>query len=249
MNCQAVALLKRMADQQLSTRTGNRILSALSRPDFLLLEAHLQPVTLKFQQRLEASGRKIRSVYFIESGLVSVVGVGGVERREAEVCVIGREGLTGLPVILGVDRSPTETVVQVKGRAQCIAADALRQAIDQSSSLRSWLLRYVHLYVVQIGHTAIANARGKIEERLARWLLMAHDRSDGDALALTHEFLALILGVRRAGVTAALNELEAKALISTKRGCITIVDRQGLEAAANGLYGVPEAEFKRLLPG
>jgi CRP-like cAMP-binding protein len=238
-----------MADQQLSTRTGNRILSALSRPDFLLLEAHLQPVTLKFQQRLEASGRKVRGVYFIESGLVSAVGVGGAERREAEVCVIGREGLTGLPVILGVDRSPIETVVQVKGRAQCIAADALRQAIDQSSSLRSWLLRYVHLYVVQIGHTAIANARGKIEERLARWLLMAHDRSDGDALALTHEFLALILGVRRAGVTAALNELEAKALISTKRGCITIADRQGLEAAANGLYGVPEAEFKRLLPG
>jgi len=238
-----------MTDQLLSTRTGNCILSALSRPDVLLLEAHIQPVALKSQQRLETSGRKIRSVYFIESGLVSVVGLDGVHRREAEVCVIGREGLAGLPVVLGVDRSPTETVVQVKARAQCIAADALHQALDQSPSLMSCLLRYVHLYVVQVSHTALANARGKIEERLARWLLMAHDRSDGDALALTHEFLALILGVRRAGVTAALNELEARALISSKRGCITIADRQGLEAAANGLYGVPEAEFKRLFPG
>src|SRR5262245_21065219 len=239
----------RMTDQLLSTRTSNCILSALSQSDLLLLEAHIQPVALKSRQRLETSGRKIRSVYFIESGLVSVVGVGGANQREAEVCVIGREGMTGLSVILGVGRSPTDTVVQVDGRAQCIAVDVLQQALDKSSSLMSCLLRYVHLYIVQTGYTALANARGKIEERLARWLLMAHDRTEGDTLALTHEFLSLILGVRRAGVTAALNELEARALISSKRGCITITDRQGLEAAANGLYGVPEAEFERLFPG
>jgi CRP-like cAMP-binding protein len=108
------------------------------------------------------------------------------------------------------------------------------------------LQRYAHAFAVQAAHTALANAQGKIEERLARWLLMAHDRTTGDSLHLTHEFLALMLGVRRAGVTTALHALESNALIENSRGSIVILDRAGLEASANGLYGVPEAEYERV---
>src|SRR5262249_39111293 len=132
---------------------------------------------------------------------------------------------------------------------QCISADDLRRAMAESGSLAAWLMRYAHVFAIQAGHTALANAHGKIEERLARWLLMAQDRVDGDELFLTHEFLAVMLGVRRAGVTTALHQLEAQALISTARGSVIVLDRAGLEESANGLYGVPETEFERLFPG
>ena len=236
-----------MSDRLLRMR-GNRILASLARPDLSLLERHLEPVTLKFRQRLEAAHRKIRTVYFIDSGLASVIATGGSERREAEVCVVGREGMTGVAVLLGVDSSPFEAFMQVEGTAYGIAADELRLALAASKSLASTLARYAHYFFVQTGHTALANAQGTIEKRLARWLLMAHDRIDGDRLVLTHEFLSIMLGVRRAGVTTALNQLEARALLSATRGSVTILDRDGLEEAANGLYGVPEAEFKRLFP-
>jgi CRP-like cAMP-binding protein len=120
--------------------------------------------------------------------------------------------------------------------------------MEKSPSLVFCLMRYAQVLAVQIEHTALANAHGKIEERLARWLLMAHDRLEDDDLHLTHEFLSIMLGVRRAGVTTAL-QLETSGLISTKRSCVTVLDRDGLEKATNGLYGVPEAEFERLFPG
>ena len=126
-------------------------------------------------------------------------------------------------------------------------ASLLRGLMEKSPALAAGLMRYAHVFAVQAGHTALANAQGKIEERLARWLLMAHDRLD-DELHLTHEFQSIMLGVRRAGVTTALHQLEKLALISTTRGCVTVLDRHGLEESANGLYGVPEAEFERLFP-
>src|SRR5215470_10180115 len=110
--------------------------------------------------------------------------------------------------------------------------------MEKCPRLRACLMRYAYVFAVQAGHTALDNAQGKIEERLARWLLMAHDRLEGDELHLTHEFLAIMLGVRRAGVTTALHQLEKSGLISTKRGCVAVVDRDGLEKGANGLYGV-----------
>jgi CRP-like cAMP-binding protein len=113
----------------------------------------------------------------------------------------------------------------------------------ESASLVKALLKFVHVFGVQSAYTALANAHGKIEERLARWLLMAQDRIGEDELILTHEFLSLMLGVRRAGVTVALQHFESTGLISTSRGSITIKDRDGLEESANGLYGTPEAEF------
>jgi CRP-like cAMP-binding protein len=235
-----------MTELRVSSVAKNRILDGLSPHDREMLEAHLEPVALKFRQRLQPAGRKIASVYFVDAGLASVVAITASGRRQAEIGVIGREGMTGLAVILGTDRSPHEIFMQVEGHGRRMDASALRGLLDNSRSLSAYLAKYAHVFAVQAGHTALANAQGNIEERLARWLLMAHDRLNGDDLHLTHEFLSIMLGVRRAGVTTALHQLEKAALISTARGCVTVLDRGGLEGSANGLYGVPEAEFERL---
>jgi len=226
----------------------NRILAALSNADLALLQPHLQRVPLKFRQRLHSPNRQIRQVYFPDSGIASVVAVSAGERRNAEIGIVGLDGMTGLPIIHGADCSPCDTFVQVEGEGQCIAAKDLWQAMDESATMRKCFLRYAHVFAMQTGYTALANARGNIEERLARWLLMTHDRMDGDKLGLTHEFISLMLGVRRAGVTGALQGFEAKGLIERARSSVILKDRDGLVEVANGLYGPPEAEFKRLFP-
>jgi CRP-like cAMP-binding protein len=224
----------------------NRILAALSNADLALLQPHLERVPLKMRQRLHWPNRQIRNVYFPESGIASVVAVSASEQRQAEIGIVGREGMTGLPIVLSADRSPCDTFIEVEGEGQCISTPKLRQAMDESATILKCFLRYAHVFAVQTAYTALANARGNIEERLARWLLMTHDRMDGDKLGLTHEFISLMLGVRRAGVTSALQGFEAKGLIERARSTVVIKDRAGLEEAANGLYGPPEAEFKRL---
>jgi CRP-like cAMP-binding protein len=211
-----------------------------------LLKPLLRPVSLKSRQRLEGAKRKICDVYFLERGLASVIVASSVRGEQAEAAIIGREGMTGIAIVLGVERSPHETLMQVEGAGQCISSEDLRAAMARSSSLTSVLLRCAYVHSVQVAHSLLATARGRIEERLARWLLMAHDRISSDDLCLTHEFLSVLLGVRRAGVTNALHELETRGLILTARGSITVVDRDGLEESANGLYGAPEAEFERL---
>jgi hypothetical protein len=118
--------------------------------------------------------------------------------------------------------------------------------MEQSATLHRCLLQYGHAFIVPTAYTAMANGRSKIEERRARWLLMTHDRVDGDDLALTHEFLALMLGVRRPGVTVPLSLLERAGLIQVNRGVISVVDREGLRQSSDGAYGAPEAEFQRL---
>lgn len=235
-----------MAAVRVSSGSGNRVVGSLSRVDRQLLEAHLEPVTLKSRQHLQSANCRIKTVYFIERGFASVVALGGSKRQQAEIAVVGREGMTGLAVILGVNRSPHDTFMQAEGDGRCINAEVLCGLMEKSRSLTGCLMRYAHAFSVQVGFTALANAQGKIEERLARWLLMAHDRLERDEVPLTHEFLSVLLGVRRAGVTTALHQLESSALISTTRGRVTILDRDGLEESANGLYGAPEAEFERL---
>jgi CRP-like cAMP-binding protein len=230
--------------------TVNRLIDSLAPGDRKLLDPHLASVKLKCRQRLESANRRVDTAYFVDGGIVSVVATTAAQRRQSEVGLIGREGMTGLSIVLGAGRSPYDTIMHTDGVGRGIAADALCRLLVESASLTASLLRYAYVFSVQAGHTALANARGKIEERLARWLLMAHDRLESDNLPITHEFLSGLLGVRRAGVTMALHQLEAAALIATTRGHVTILDRCGLEASANGLYGVPEAEFDRLFnPG
>ena len=195
---------------------------------------------------LEPPNKTIEAVYFPEAGFASVVAVqrGG---KEVEVGLIGREGMTGLPILLGNHRSPHSTYIQAVGKGQSIPAAELRRATQTSVSLRDSLLKFVQAFGVQTAHTAICNAQSKIEVRLARWLLMAQDRIGGDTLPLTHEFLSLMLAVRRAGVTDALKILRQQDLISYRRGEITINDRKGMVRVAGAAYGIPESEYRRLI--
>jgi CRP-like cAMP-binding protein len=222
----------------------NHILASLSEADFALIKNRLEKVELGQRASLEERNRPIEKIYFPESGIASVVAVSGQEQVEAGI--IGREGMTGIAVILGDDRSANTTFIQVAGSGQWLDSGVLRKAMQKSASLRRLCLRFVQAFMTQMSHTALANGRAKVEERLARWLLMAHDRLDDKELPLTHEFLALMLGVRRAGVTTALQGLEEQSLISVKRGLIMMENRDGLVKLAGALYGVPEAEYRRL---
>jgi CRP-like cAMP-binding protein len=225
---------------------GNRLLASLSTDDFGLLEPHLEPVTLGLRKHLERPNRRIDAVYFPEAGFASVVAV-QPNGKQVEVGLIGNEGMTGLPIVLGNHRSPHATYVQSPGTGQCIPATALRKATRSSVSLRDSLLKFVQAFGVQTTHTAICNVQSKLDVRLARWLLMAQDRIEGDTIPLTHEFLSLMLGVRRPGVTEALQALREKGLISYGRGQITVKDRKGMERMAGKAYGVPESEYRRLI--
>ena len=225
-------------DGAMSAATPNRILSSLSKADLQLLAPHLQPADLPLRKQLATRNRRVEHVYFIESGFASVVANNG--SQAIEIGIVGREGLTGPSVVMGsADRVPHETYMQVAGHGRRIGAAQLREAIEASTTLHQALLSYVHTFMTQMAQTALANGRSRIEERLARWLLMADDRIDGDELPLTHEFLSIMLGVRRSGVTVALQELERKGLIDHKRGVITIIDRKGLEESSNGTYSPP----------
>lgn len=219
------------------TSSPNHILSALSAADFRLLEPHLEPIDLPVRKQLEARNKRVEHVYFMESGFASVVANGD---RNIEVGIIGREGMSGLSVVLGSKDYPTnETFIQNAGQGQRMAAGDLRDAIGASVALHQVMLSYAHTFMVQTSQTALANGRSKLEERLARWLLMAADRVEGE-LALTHEFLAIMLGVRRSGVTTTLQELERSGLIAHRRGFVAILDREGLEECSNGIYSRPK---------
>ena len=223
----------------------NHILSRLPAADFALFAPHLEAVDLPVPRQLERANKVIEHVYFLDRGFASVV-ANGQEARSIEVGLIGREGMTGIAVILGTDRSPNEIFMQLAGDGWRVPTDRLRHAQERSATLSRDLLRYAHLFLVQTSQTALSNGRSKIDERLARWLLMAHDRADSDQLKLTHDFLATMLGVRRPGVTVALNLLERQGLIRVKRGVISLIDRKGLQELSNGAYGAPEAEARRL---
>ena len=227
--------------------TRNHLLLALAPPDYGLLEPHLTKVEFAVREPFEEANKPIEYVYFPENGIVSIVAKS--RHEQAEAAIVGLEGMTGIPVVLGNDRWVNDTYVQVDGSGSRIAANDLRQALAKSANLRAILLAFTQAFVVQTTQTALANARGNVEMRLARWLLMAHDRLDGNELPLTHEFLALMLGVRRAGVTTTLQKLESDGLVVAKRGVISVVDRAGLIRLADRLYGVAEAEYRRLIPG
>src|SRR3954452_5520272 len=224
----------------------NRLLAALSAADFSLLAPQLEPIPLPVRTCLAEPNRPIAHVYFLNEGIASVV-ASTLQGRRIEVGIIGREGLTAPCALLGVGRSPHECFVQTLGAGLQILADDLRRAMAASAALHQHLLRFVQAFMIQMGQTALANACHVVEQRLARWLLMCHDRVDGDDLSTTHEFLSLILGVRRAGVTVALQAFEERGLISTKRGQVTVLNRAGLEGVAGDSYGVCEAEYERLI--
>jgi CRP-like cAMP-binding protein len=225
---------------------ANRLLKSLSAADRAALLPDLEAVSLATWQVIERPNERIPHVYFLTSGLASVVGTTHPEQR-IEVGMVGYEGMTGLAVVLGDHRSTNETVIQATGTALRIPSVVLRRALQDSATLSAALLRYVHVFMMQASQTALANGRGRLSERLARWLLMWQDRLKTRHLTVTHEFLALLLGVRRQGVTLALHELEGWGFIKGTRNRITVVDREGLLGLATGFYGVPEAEYDRTI--
>ena len=160
-----------------------------------------------------------------------------------EVGIIGREGMVGVPVLLGQRRSPHECYIQIAGDGYVMRADELWSAMTKSWALADVLLAFAYTFLVQVTHSALANGRFTIEQRLARWLLMANDRLDGNDIQLTHEFLSMMLGIRRPGVTAALHTLEGLLAIKSIRGHVIVRDRSLLEKIAGDCYGMPESEL------
>jgi CRP-like cAMP-binding protein len=205
----------------------------------------LEPVDLTLKQVLIEPNQPIEHVTFMEAGYTSIAAVDG--RSAIELGIIGREGMVGVPVVLYARTSPFNFFVQHDGRGLRMAASRLEVIIDERPSIHRVLLRYAQALSVQTSGTAFVNAEHTVETRLARWLLMCHDRLDGDDIEITHEFMSMMLGVRRSGVTTATHVLEGNGLIQAKRGVITILDRERLEEMADNAYGLPEAEYARLM--
>jgi CRP-like cAMP-binding protein len=225
---------------------GNHLLRLLAVDDFARLAPNLKLVSLHVSDVLEFPDEVIEHLYFPESGMVSIVASASPKQR-IEVGVIGSEGMSGLAVVLGTDRAPENTFVQIAGSAWKIPAQDMRTAIDESRLLHRILLLYARAHAVQVAQSALAYGRYSLEERLARWILMSQDRVHHGPVCLTHEFLSLMLGTRRAGVTTAMHILEGIKAIEASRGAITVLSREKLKNAAAGSYGGPEAEYERLL--
>lgn len=224
----------------------NSLLSVIDATGYAVIGPHLEPVDLPRGTVLIEAGKPFMHAHFFNSGIGSIV-VSTVDSRRVEAGIFGREGLSGFGCLLGVDQCPQTTLVQVEGEGYRVSIEALRHACQQSASLRETLLRYVHVFISQTSYTALSNANQSIEGRLARWLLMCHDRVTGDDIALTHEFLSIMLAVQRPSVTTALHVIEGYGFIKTRRGHIAIKDRDALVDFADGMYGVPEAEYRRLI--
>ncbi|HEY9218292.1 MAG TPA: Crp/Fnr family transcriptional regulator [Phenylobacterium sp.] len=229
-----------------SQQIRNGLLRALPAGDLERLAPHLEPVELPFRMSLQIADAPVDAVYFPQSGICSVV-MTSSGNRQIEVGLFGYDGVSGAFLATGVDRAPYECFVQGAGHGLRLDAGVFTAAMQQSEALRAVILRFAQVFTVQVAQTALANGQYTLEERLARWLLMCHDRADGDELIITHEFIGLMLGVRRAGVTVALQTLEGKQTIRSKRRRILVVSREKLEQAAAGSYGLPEAEYRRLI--
>lgn len=225
---------------------GNILLRTMAPTDFALVAPHLTRIDFPVRFQLHAPGRRIDHVFFPEDGIVSIVAV-TLDGKSCEVGLFGREGMSETATVLGTDHSPHEAYVQTAGvSALRLPSDILNAAFDRSTTLRRHLLHYVQAMMIQLS-SSIAAANKTIEQRLARWVLMCHDRTDGDEVHLTHEFIGMMLGVRRAGVTGAMAALAADGLIVTRRGSFIIIDRARLEGLAAYGYGLAEAEYTRLI--
>jgi CRP-like cAMP-binding protein len=213
----------------------NEILLSLPAEDFGLLRPYLQFVELPVKKTLIVPDEPIRHVYFPDQGVASMLALleGG---GSVEVGMIGRDGMVGIHVLLGVGTVTQECVVQIPGAGWRMEIAAFREAVILSRSLSDTLHRYTMAFLLQVSQTAACNAAHQLNERLARWLLMTHDRTDGDQLPLTHEYLSIMLAVRRSGVTMAAGALQKAGIIKYASGHITILNREALEMSSCECY-------------
>jgi CRP-like cAMP-binding protein len=224
----------------------NQLLAAIPKSDLKALLQYFEPMDLVLQDSLGEPEEPIEHAYFPIEGICSIIAVNQRGAR-IEAGLIGKEGFVGAAIILSVDHAPFQVIVQAPGRALRISRANLLQASQRHPAFTTVLSRFIHVFSIQTAQTALANGRFSIEERLARWLLMCHDRVGSHEFSMTHKFLSVMLAVRRSGVTGALHKLEGSHLIQPTRGKIKILDRNGLEKAAGGAYGVPEQEYERLI--
>jgi CRP-like cAMP-binding protein len=228
------------------TAIANRLLARLPHRLYQRLLPQLRPVPLGFKQVLCPAGRRSGYAYFPQGGVVSALTM--MEDGSAiEVATVGNEGMVGPTGLLELETSPHQIIVQVEGQALRIKTAALREESGREGPLRRLLLRYHQVFVRQISQTAACNGLHDVQQRCCRWLLLSHDRIEGDALPLTHEFLAIMLGVRRATVSDVLLPLQRRGLIRSHRGETTILDRAGLEAACCECYRVIVQAYQQLL--
>ena len=225
---------------------ANRLLESLP-PDVLgPLLKKLTPVPLPMRQMLYRPSGPIDAAYFVTAGMISLV-TNLEDGMQAEVGIIGREGMLGISLVAGVETSIVEAMVQVPGAALRIGARELRQELEANAPLRRALLLYTEALQAQVMQTAACNGRHGLEQRLARWLLMAHDRVDGDDLPLTQEFIAMMLGVHRPSITVTAGILQRAGLIRYAPGRITLLDRASLEAASCECYAAVRARLVAIL--
>jgi CRP-like cAMP-binding protein len=224
----------------------NRILAALPAPEFALLASNLVPVDLQLGEPLHRAGDTIKHVYFPEIGFISALSLLS-DGQPLEIGLIGAEGVAGVSVVLGSAISYYETMCQTGGAAHRLPVDAFKKAIEQAPLFSDLLLRYVHVFSVQVAQTAACNAHHDLGQRLARWLLAAHDRSGQPELSLTQDLIAVMLGVRRSTVSIAAGQLQKAGILRYQHGVITILDRVGLENAACECYETVVSEYRRML--
>ena len=216
---------------------ANRLLAALPKKDYQALQRHLEEVPLVFEEILYQPSVLISDVYFPNSGIVSLLAADN-ERATLEVGLVGKEGILGLAIFMGVNTSQNRAVVQGAGSAMKIKATAFRKECNNGGALPGLLQRYSHSRLTQITQSAVCNQFHSVDARLARWLLMTHDRMGNDEFQITQEFLSSMLGVRREGVCRAAGDLQKHKLIRYRRGHLKILDRAGLEAVSCGCYEI-----------
>lgn len=226
------------------TPIENRLLAALPHEAYLRLLPNLEYVPLVFEQVLYQSRETIKYVYFPNHGVISLLTVMS-DSTKGEVGLVGNEGMSGLPIFLGVDITPLEAFVQIPGDAMRMEAGVFKESVNQGDPLHDLLQRYTYSLMFQNSQIAACNCYHEVAERCCRWLLMSHDRVHSDSFPITHKFLSRMLGVRRASVTVVANKLQQAGLIRYNRGEMTIIDRLGLEKASCECYGLIKSEFDR----
>lgn len=222
----------------------NQILSSLSPASLERLRPDMEPIDLPHATPVFHAYQPITHVYFPERAMASFMATtaGG---GSSEIGVVGGEGAAGLEVLMGVDESPHECVMQVPGHGYLIRRDALRREFKRGGKMHDVVLLFMHKLMTQVSQITLCNRLHTLEERLSRWLLMCHDRIDGDRISLTQELLALMLGVRRESVTLAAGNLQANGALQYSRGRIQVIDRTGLERASCECYSIVKTEYAR----
>jgi CRP-like cAMP-binding protein len=238
----ASAHMSRISSRPATIHSQNRLLASLSDHDYGRLRLHLTAVKLPYKYPLYEANGPIDCVYFVETGVASLVNTmrnGDV----AEVGTIGNEGMIGLPIVFGDHQAPHSIYIQVAGAGFKMKTHLFRQEMQHSASLQRAMLRYAHAFFNQVALTAACHVFHSLEQRCCRWLLMTHDRMRSNAFPLTQEFLAMMLGVRRGGVSIVANELKKSGLIDYSRGHITILDHAGVMKHSCECYGISKREF------